>query len=116
MEKLRALFNNLFNSPIGELTIYEIIIAILLAVLAAFLVKKIIKLLVIGFKKFFRGIGRSLSLKKRCSKIVCRKCGRSLDNCICLENRGLSLRSRLYNYHRSERLRRKDIKRVEKNK
>ena len=92
-----------FQTPFGELTIFQITIGILLAIGAIWLSIKILKYTWIGIKAIFKAIKNTFSAKEKCKKIQCIHCGRTLDKCICEKNRKKSCVSRLIIYNREHK-------------
>lgn len=103
MEKIVELFKWLFLTPLQDHTITEAVIAAVVILLGLFLTWKILKYVFIGLKFIFRGIYNLFSIKSRCKKIQCPHCGRSLDRCVCPENRGKSNFKRLSRYQREKK-------------
>lgn len=80
-----------------------ITLTILVAVLAIYIVWHILKFIFRLFQTIF-------SAKKRCSKIVCSSCGRTLDKCVCEKNKHRSYIRRLSLYSKEK----KDAQRAKK--
>ena len=100
-------FRQIFELPIGQLNMWQfgvmLLIIIALVALAVLLVIGIFKFL----KTFFKILGNVFSAKKRCAKVQCPHCGRTLDKCLCANNKRRSYISRLYHYKKEQRQRKK---------
>ena len=104
MEALKTFFVDLFSRSVSELSGLHFIILALITVLFFVLAKCILKCIWTALKAICRGIKNLCSTKKRCEKIQCPHCGRSLDKCVCQCNRGHGNTHRLYGYYKEERM------------
>ena len=92
---LGEIINQVFGSaenriPLSEYTGWHFVVMVFFGLLTvAALVLAVYLILVVLFS-FFRGCGRVIatifSAKKRCSKVQCPHCGRTLDKCVCSSN------------------------------
>jgi hypothetical protein len=56
--------------------------------------------------RFTKKIFGLFSAKKRASNMICNYCGRTLDQCSCPSNRGVSMRKRIKKYKLEKKARR----------
>ena len=99
---MKVFVMEIFNTPMGEITGWQLFVLVLLSVAIVWLAKKVLKYAWIVIRAVFRTIGNIFSSKRRCSKVQCRHCGRTLDKCICAVNRKRGYMSRLYHYKKGE--------------
>lgn len=88
-------FNSVEAISFSEYTIYHCVVALLGTALATaiiffaiWLLIKILRTIWVFFKVLF-------SAKRRCQKIQCTTCGRTLDKCVCEKNKGKGYLARL---------------------
>ena len=101
------LFRKIFESPITELNLLEIIIGVLTVYIAYLLIVRIVKPIINGIKYFFKFIKVSITSSEKCKKIQCTSCGRTLDKCVCLKNNGKSNFARLMLYKKEQKQKKK---------
>lgn len=92
----------IFNTPIVEMTGWQIIVLVLLSIAVIWLSLKVLKYAWITIKTVFRTLHNVFSAKKKCQKIQCPHCGRTLDKCICQRNQKRGYLSRIYHYKRDD--------------
>ena len=105
-------------SPVGwaNLSFGEILIALALCALVFLLAKWLWEgFFWPGFKAIGHGVNVMFhSAKHRCSKITCKHCGRTLDKCVCENNKNASYNQRLRRYYKELRAARKAAKEAAK--
>lgn len=98
----------IFKSSVTDLTIYELLIAIAVTVVALYICKLILKVLLKGFKEVGKVVKKTCTVSKRkCQKLQCKSCGRSLANCVCQKNAKRGYTRRLMLYRKEEKAARK---------
>ena len=104
--------------PLTEYTSWHFIIllvgsAIIIGLIAGaiFLVGLLVYVVFKGLGTFFVNV---FSAKKRCSKIQCSTCGRTLDKCTCEKNKNRGNVRRLALYSKEQRLEKRQIKKSQK--
>lgn len=98
MNNLWDFILSLFNTPLAELTFWQILLALVLTGAAGVLAFFLVKVLWIVLKGIGRGLRAIFSAKHKCRKIQCPTCGRTLDKCQCEKNKKRGYLSRLYHY------------------
>lgn len=93
--------------PLSEFTGWHIIILVIgtmLFILTATIAVALACYLVWHILKFFFKIFQAIfSAKKRCSKIICSSCGRTLDKCVCEKNKNRGYFRRLSLYSKEKK-------------
>ena len=98
----------ILNGKLAEMTPLQFVLFIAVCVAGFFILRWLLEIIWKGLKVIGRGIRNTLSAKKRCSNIVCKYCGRTLDKCVCAENKNRGYASRLYHYHKEQREKQKE--------
>ena len=101
---MKAYFYALFNTPLGEMTFLNLLVAIAISAVIAYILFKVL----FCFKSIIKGCKRvtynTIHFSKiRCSKVQCPYCGRTLDKCNCAANQGLSYRKRIKRYKKTRK-------------
>lgn len=107
-EWLAGVWENIFNTGLGELSAPQIAILVGLSyagLKAATVVGKASKKGAVAVGKAVRGAAFYVSPKGRASRTVCLHCGRTLDKCVCQSNKGLSYSKRLRKHNLELKLR-----------
>jgi hypothetical protein len=102
--------------PVKDKAFVDILLAVLLCVAVFFLFKWLWEgFFWPGFKAIGHGVNVMFhSAKHRCSKITCKHCGRTLDKCVCENNKNASYNQRLRRYYKELRAARKAAKEAAK--
>lgn len=103
MNKIWAFILELFSMPLYNMSAWQVLLATLLSILISYLALKFLKYLWICIKHICRVIKNIFSAKRKCSKIQCKHCGRTLDKCICQANQSRGYLSRLYHYKKENK-------------
>lgn len=109
-ESMMKVFERVFFTPLGEMTLIEVIaggVACLVAAAIVFVAYKLVRWLLTKFKG---GLRTTFSAKAKCQRIQCTSCGRTLDKCICVKNKEKGYLGRVLLYRREQRLRKKKQK------
>jgi len=108
----KSIVDLISNTNISELSVLNLVIIGLvlwiLFLLVKFLWKHFFKPGLVAIKNGFYNL--SHNAKRKCSKITCKKCGRTLDKCICESNKNLSYNQRLRKYYKEQRALKKAAK------
>lgn len=97
-------FTDIFvRLSIGEMNGFELALLVLFSYLGFLLLKKVAKWILTALKVIYHFTKNILSAKEKCKKIQCVKCGRTLDRCICPQNKGRSSIGKLIDYKKSHR-------------
>lgn len=103
MNQLWQFILEIFNTSLGDMTAWQLLLATGLSIVLVYLGIKILKYAWIVLKAIFRTIKNVFSAKRHCSKIQCKYCGRTLDKCICQRNKNRGYISRLYHYKKENK-------------
>lgn len=101
---MTQLMTYLYNTSLSEMTGWHLLLFVLVSTALVFVAYKVLKGVWAGFKKIFVAIGKACSAKEKCKKIKCRKCGRTLDACICAKYKNKSCRKRLKIWKKEQRI------------
>ena len=93
----------ILNGKLAEMTPLQFVLFIAVCIGAFFILKWLLTTIWKGLKAIGRGIRNGASAKRRCSHIQCKHCGRTLDKCVCAENKNRGYMSRLYHYHKEQK-------------
>ena len=106
-EKIGGAWNELFTTPLGEMTALHLILLVVVCGALFIVIKWLLKYLWKGIKGFFRGLKNIISAKEHCKKHVCSSCGRTLDKCQCAKYKDKSSISKLIAYNKERKLKKK---------
>lgn len=122
---LGEIINQVFGSaenriPLSEYTGWHFVVMVFFGMLTVTALALATYLLLVVLFNFFRGCGRLIatlfSAKKRCSKVQCPHCGRTLDKCVCSSNTKNGYIKRLALYSKEKKNAEKARKIANKNK
>ena len=108
-ENLIQLWNDLFELQLMEMKAAHLILLTILLVSGFVLLKAMANSMKEDSSasvKFTKRAVSAFSPKKRASKIVCNHCGRTLDQCACPSNKGVSMSKRIKKYKLEQKARR----------
>jgi len=104
IEWLKNFWEIILLGKLSEITPLQLALFVLVCLGAFFLVKAFLtKILWPGIKGIGRAFANGISAKRKCSRIQCPHCGRTLDKCTCVENKHRGYMSRLFHYHKEHK-------------
>lgn len=98
LDDLRHFFEEIFKKEISKLTVPQLLVIVGLVLLVVVTLKALVKptkAVVAGTGKVVANVFKKQTIKYKASKATCLHCGRTLDKCVCVDMKDLSLRKRL---------------------